>query len=131
MRGLPYSWYLWTLHDSDNAIRLSHKRQPRCAVRLSFTSTTAKAFLRMLRFTSWLIAWGNRRRAKRRTKSENVSVEFKDETDGETRGMFVAEADTYGADKLWVVLKPIPIELDEEGSSDSPAPSLPVTPPKS
>ena len=27
---------------------------------------------------------------------------------------FVAEAETCGADKLWVVLKPIPIERDED-----------------
>ena len=40
---------------------------------------------------------------KRRIKSENVCVDFKD-----GRGMFVADAETYGADKLWVVLKPIP-----------------------
>ena len=39
---------------------------------------------------------------------ENVSVvvESKDDTYGVTRGTFVAEADTYGADKFWVVLKP-------------------------
>ena len=53
---------------------------------------------------------------KRRTKSENVSVEFKDEKDGETRGLMVAEAETYGTDKLWVVLKPIAIELDDDSS---------------
>ena len=53
-------------------------------------------------------------------------MEFDDDTYGETRGMFVAAAETYGTDKLWVVLKPIPIELDEE--SDSPPPSLPQTP---
>ena len=47
---------------------------------------------------------------KRRTKMENVSVEFKDDTYGVTRGTFVAEADTYGADKFWVVLNPIPIK---------------------
>ena len=27
---------------------------------------------------------------------------------------FVAEPDTYGADKLWVLLKGIPIELDKD-----------------
>ena len=43
-------------------------------------------------------------------KMENVSVEFKDDTYGVTRGTFVAEADTYGADKFWVVLNPIPIK---------------------
>ena len=55
---------------------------------------------------------------KRRTKSENVSVAFNDETYGETRGMFVAEAETYGADKLWCLLKPIPVELDSDDSED-------------
>ena len=44
------------------------------------------------------------------SKSENVSVEFVDQTYGETRGAIVATAETYGADKLWVVLKPIPID---------------------
>ena len=47
---------------------------------------------------------------------------------------FVAEADTYGADKLWVVLKPIPIELEEDegdGQSSSPAASLPPSLPTS
>jgi len=71
---------------------------------------------------------------KRRTKMENVSVEFKDDTYGVTRGTFVAEADTYGADKLWVVLKPIPIELEEDegdGQSSSPAASLPPSLPTS
>ena len=56
---------------------------------------------------------------RRRTTSENVSVEFDDDTYGETRGMFVAAAETYGTDKLWVVLKPIPIELDSSPSSPS------------
>ena len=46
------------------------------------------------------------------------SVEFNDETYGETRGMFVVEAETYGADKLWVVLKLIPIELDGEDGEE-------------
>ena len=50
---------------------------------------------------------------KRRTKSENVSVAFYDETYsyvtqyGETCGMIVADPDTYGADRLWCMLKPI------------------------
>ena len=26
----------------------------------------------------------------------------------------VADAETYGADRLWCVLKPIPIELDDD-----------------
>ena len=51
---------------------------------------------------------------KRRTKSENVCVAFKDPTFGETRGMFVADADTYGADRLWSLLRAIPIELDDD-----------------
>ena len=54
--------------------------------------------------------------SKRRTKLENVCVAFNDETFGETRGMFVADAQTYGADKLWCVLKPIPIDFT--GDSD-------------
>jgi hypothetical protein len=64
---------------------------------------------------------------------ENVSVEFKDDTFGVTRSTFVAEADTYGADKLWVVLKPIPIELDEDDDEQfgSPAASLPPSLPPS
>ena len=44
------------------------------------------------------IAEINKRRT--RTKIENVSVESKDDTYGVTRGTFVAEADTYGADKF-------------------------------
>ena len=41
---------------------------------------------------------------RRRTKSENVSVAFNDTTHGETRGMFIADAESYGAEKLWVLL---------------------------
>ena len=50
---------------------------------------------------------------KRRTKSENVLVEFVDTTN-ETltdTSLMVADAETYGAEKLWVILDPIPIEL--------------------
>ena len=50
---------------------------------------------------------------KKRTKSENVCVHFNDETYGETYGMFVADPNTYGADKEWCLLKPIPIALDD------------------
>ena len=50
---------------------------------------------------------------RRRTKSENVSVAFNDETYGETVGMFIADADSYGADKMWVLLEGIPINLDD------------------
>ena len=32
-----------------------------------------------------------------------VSIDFNDETYGETHGTFVAEVNTYGAAKLWVV----------------------------
>ena len=28
--------------------------------------------------------------------------------------MFIADAESYGAEKLWVLLKGIPIELDED-----------------
>ena len=38
---------------------------------------------------------------RRRTKSENVSAEFMSAEEGETRGMFIADAETYGADRLW------------------------------
>ena len=31
-----------------------------------------------------------------------------------TWGHFVAAAETYGANKTWVLLKPIPIDLEEE-----------------
>ena len=56
---------------------------------------------------------------RRKTVSENVSVAYKDEGGQVTRGLMCAEAQTYGADRLWVVLKPIAIELesDMEGSS--------------
>ena len=52
----------------------------------------------------------------------NVSVAFHDETYGDTRGLMVAYLETYGADKLWVVLKPIPIALyddDDDEPDDS------------
>ena len=55
---------------------------------------------------------------RRRTRSENVSVEFMSAEEGETRGMFIAEAETYGAERLWVLVEPIPIEL---GSSSEPS----------
>ena len=47
---------------------------------------------------------------------------FTDATHGETRGMIVADPNTYGADKLWCMLKPIPIELDNsDDESDRPS----------
>ena len=51
-------------------------------------------------------------------------VEFNDETYGETRGLMVAE--TYGADRLWCLLKPIPVELDSDSETSEP-PELPTT----
>ena len=63
---------------------------------------------------------------KRRTKQENVSVEFVDEEDGTTWGHVVASTDEYGADKLWVVLEPIAIDVtgeDETEDSDPPTPA--------
>jgi hypothetical protein len=39
--------------------------------------------------------------------------------EGVTWAMMVADPDTYGADKLWVVLKPIPVAVDSsEPDSD-------------
>ena len=32
--------------------------------------------------------------------------------EGETRGLFVADAETYGVNKLWVALRTIPIDVD-------------------
>ena len=64
---------------------------------------------------------------KRRTKSENVSAAFNDETYGETRGMIIADPDTYGADKLWCMLKPIPIELNDDDDESSQPPEVPTT----
>ena len=54
---------------------------------------------------------------KRRTKQENVCVAFNDKEYGETHGMFVADAATYGADKLWCLLKPITIDLSDDDES--------------
>ena len=50
---------------------------------------------------------------KRRKKSENVCVAFTNETEGEAVAMFTADADEYGADRLWCLLKPIAIELSD------------------
>ena len=57
---------------------------------------------------------------KRRTKSENVLVQFINPDEGETEGLLVAEQETYGVDKLWVVLKTVPIDVDAESDSSSP-----------
>ena len=52
---------------------------------------------------------------------ENVWASFFDAHGGETEGSWVANAATYGADKLLVLLKPIAVELDDE-PEPSPAP---------
>ena len=62
---------------------------------------------------------------RRRTKQENVSVEFEDEQFGTTWGHFLASTDDYGADRLWVVLEPIPIELDALRTAMVPPARLP------
>ena len=54
---------------------------------------------------------------RRRTKTENVSVTFMSADEGETRRVFVADAETYGVNKLWVALRTIPIDVDDDGSS--------------
>ena len=41
--------------------------------------------------------------------------------------MVVAGPDTYGADRLWCVLKPIPIELDDDEDKSSEPPELPTS----
>ena len=51
---------------------------------------------------------------KRKTKQDNVSAEFHDKADGKTWGHFLASEDTYGANRTWVLLKPIPIDLEPE-----------------
>ena len=51
---------------------------------------------------------------KRHIKQENVTAEFHNETHGKKWGHWVANAVTYGADRQWVLLKPIPINLDED-----------------
>ena len=51
---------------------------------------------------------------KRRTKSANVTADFNDETHGHTLGHFVADPETYGANKEWVVLKPVPVMAEDE-----------------
>jgi len=53
----------------------------------------ARALVRGPPYNSWYV--GNIAEINKcRTKMENVSVEFKDDTYGVTRGTFVAEADT-------------------------------------
>ena len=60
---------------------------------------------------------------RRRTKTENVSATFISPEEGETLGHFVADAETYGINKLWVLLRTIPINIDgSEFGSSSPSP---------
>ena len=49
---------------------------------------------------------------------DNVTAEFTDSTYGQTWGHWLASADTYGADRKWVLLKPIPIELSHDDGED-------------
>ena len=61
---------------------------------------------------------------RRRTKSENVSAIFNNPTEGETRGVLVADPSTYGAEKLWVLVRQVPVEISEDSDSrDTPQPS--------
>ena len=46
---------------------------------------------------------------RRRRVSENVTARFVSPEEGETHGMFVADADTYGVDRLWVAVRPVPV----------------------
>tara|TARA_B110000046_G_scaffold149461_1_gene157620 strand:- start:238 stop:693 length:456 start_codon:yes stop_codon:yes gene_type:complete len=52
---------------------------------------------------------------RRRTVTENVTVDFFDAEDGHTRGHFVANEDTYGSDRYWVLLKPKSVALEDFG----------------
>ena len=63
---------------------------------------------------------------KKRTETENVCIEMYEQTYGETRGMFVADAESYGAHKLWCLLKPIPVDLDDEEVGPSAPSSTPM-----
>ena len=53
---------------------------------------------------------------KRRTKSENVAVQFCNPEEGDTVAKLVADPDTYGVEKLWVALKVVPIDVDSQSS---------------
>ena len=57
---------------------------------------------------------------KRRTKTDNVTAEFVDPEDGKvTWGHFLADEDTYGANGAWLLLKPIGINVDDDGEASS------------
>ena len=66
---------------------------------------------------------------KARTVSENITAEFHDETYGTTVSHLVADKDTYGCDKLWVLLT----ACDDVGSdteahvSEDDSASTPIT----
>ncbi len=51
---------------------------------------------------------------------QNVTA---DETYGKTWGHWCATTDNYGADRKWVLLKPIPIDLDDEEEADTASPA--------
>ena len=48
-----------------------------------------------------------------------MSVEFKSEEEGVTRGMFVADAESYGADRDWVLVEAIPIDVGGSSAGGS------------
>ena len=48
----------------------------------------------------------------------NVCVAF---SDGD--GMFLADAESYGANKLWCLLKPNPIEVDDDDEAQGSEPA--------
>ena len=60
---------------------------------------------------------------KRRTKQDNVTAEFSDSTYGTTWGHMTGSPEQthvrrlYGADRTWVLLQPVPIELDSAAAS--------------
>jgi hypothetical protein len=60
----------------------------------------------------------------KRVRSENVRVAFRDETYGESSGMLIADAATYGADKVWCVLERVPAL--EEGRVEMPPEVVPA-----
>ena len=43
-------------------------------------------------------------------------MEFCSAEEGNTRGVFVADAETYGADRLWVLVHPMPISVNSDRS---------------
>ena len=47
------------------------------------------------------------------------SAEFNDEENGKTLAHITASKETYGANKLWCILKGIPIHLDSDSRDES------------